>query len=462
MEDKTHRFSRTQKKRTLKASRASKALLLAGLLAAPMLAINAGAITYTDLTWTPQNIVTDTGGNPLYALWSDPSNWSGANVPSVADPVSGNPDKVHFNQNPASIVPCVIDNFAANLGALAIGDWGGGGTVIITNGGSLLAGFSAPGGEWTGIGFPQANCQLYIGTNCSAAFGSHLWVGNGTNNDGTANMGTVIVDGGTVSITNGQLGLGWNGTGGTNYMVVTNGGKVILRNWDNSTLGMPGNNSRGQLDISTSGSVVIGGNASSFFPVLVASGQLTAYGGAGTVSWSYDPVSNTTTLASIPPVTASTPVISAQPTNVIVALGGTATFRVRITNVPCNYQWLFNNKPLTDGNGISGSHTATLTITGVTATEVGIYSVNATNTTSSTSWAMSSGAALSTEAISFYPVVTINGIPGNTYEVDYTTSLVAPVTWTPLTTVTLTGPTQFVVDSSSPMSNNRFYRVVQH
>ena len=74
----------------------------------------------------------------------------------------------------------------------------------------------------------------------------------------------------------------------------------------------------------------------------------------------------------------------------------------------------------------------------------------------------STGASLSTEAVSFYPVVTINGIPGNTYEVDYANSVTPPVTWTPLTTVTLTTFTQFVVDSSSPMSNTRFYRVIQH
>ncbi|HVV73803.1 MAG TPA: hypothetical protein VHI52_20230, partial [Verrucomicrobiae bacterium] len=114
-----------------------------------------------------------------------------------------------------------------------------------------------------------------------------------------------------------------------------------------------------------------------------------------------------------------------------------------------------------DGNGISGAQTSKLTISGVAAASVGIYSVYATNTTSSTSWALSSAVSLSTEAISFYPVITINGIPGNTYQVDYTTSLTPPVTWTPLATVTLAAPSQFVVDSGSPMSNNRFYRVVQ-
>jgi hypothetical protein len=465
MEDQAPQFNlnETDMKGIIKPSGAFKSLLVAGWLAVPMLGLNANAITYTDIQWTPINILYDDGGMP-YALWSDPANWSMGNVPSVADPTTGNPDKLHFNQ-PQGGIPCVIDNTAAYLGAIAIGDWGpanGYGTIIITNGGSLVAGTVAPGGEWSGLGFPQDTCSLYIGPNCYAAFGSHLWVGNGTNSSGFANSGTLIVNGGTLCITNGQLGVGWNGTGGTNFMVVSNNATVILRNWASQTLGMPANNSYGQLDISTGGTIIISNqNATTFFPGLVTSGQLTAYGGAGTVAWSYDPAHNTTTLYSIAPVTASTPVFSGQPTNVIVAVGGTATFKVTVSNVSCTYQWLFNNQPLADGNGVSGSKTAILTITGATAANVGLYSVYATNTTSAAFWAQSSAASLTTEAISFYPVVTINGIPGNTYEVDYTTSMAAPVTWTPLTTVTLGGTTQFVVDSSSPMSNNRFYRVVQ-
>ena len=450
-------LNKTDRKNTLKSSRRFKSLVVAGLLAAPMLAMNARAATYTDLQWTPNNILTDDAGNP-YALWSEPINWSLGSVPSLNDPTSGNPDKVHFN----GIVPCYIDNYAAELGALAIGDWGaGGGTVIITNGGSLRAGFVS--GEWTGVGFPTQNkATLYVGPNSTASFGSHLWVGNGTNANGQDTTSTVIVDGGTLNILNGQLGVGWNGQGGTNYIFVTNNATVNLRNWDPQTLGGPGVNSvRGQMEISTGGKVVINGNYVNSFAALVTSGQLTAYGGAGTVSWNYDGTANKTTLSSIPPVTASTPVIVTQPTNRVVSAGTPATFSVVVQNVPCNYQWLFNNQPLTDGNGVSGSHTANLTIASVAAANVGNYSVYATNTTSATSWALSSVASLSTEAISFYPVITITGVIGNTYEVDYTTSLAAPVTWTPLTTVTLGATTQFVVDSSSPMNNSRFYRVVQ-
>jgi hypothetical protein len=69
---------------------------------------------------------------------------------------------------------------------------------------------------------------------------------------------------------------------------------------------------------------------------------------------------------------------------------------------------------------------------------------------------------LTTEAFSFYPVITVTGVPSNTYDVDYTTSLTPPVTWTLMTTITLGGTTQLVVDTASPMNNTRFYRVVQH
>jgi hypothetical protein len=426
---------------------------MAGLLAAPMLAFDARAITYTDETWTPVNLLPD----GTSAAWDDFNNWSLGVVPVEVDPNNTNNSiKVHFNQNAASILPCIIDGVAATPGALVVGDWGGGGTLVVTNGGSLRAGFANPGGEWTGVGFPNGPGVLYVGTNSTASFGSHLWVGQGTGAEGT-----VIVDGGTLSILNGQLGVSWNGTGGTNYIVVTNGAKVYLRNWDSHTLGQPGNAaSRGQMEISSGGAVIVNGNASSYFPTLVTNGQLTAYGGTGTVSWSFDPVANTTTVVGVPPANANTPVFSAQPTNAIVALGGTATFSVTVGNVACNYQWLFNNQPLADGNGISGSKTANLTIANVTAASSGIYSVWATNKNVSTEAVQSSGASLSTEAFSFYPVVTITGIPGNTYRVDYTTSMAAPVTWTPLTTTTLNAASQFVVDSSSPMSNNRFYRVV--
>jgi hypothetical protein len=145
-----------------------------------------------------------------------------------------------------------------------------------------------------------------------------------------------------------------------------------------------------------------------------------------------------------------------------VTLGGTANFSVTIANVPCTYQWYFNNQPLTDGTGISGSKTAKLTLSNVSTASAGVYSVYATNSSKADFFVHSAGASLTTEAFNFYPVITVTGVSGNTYDVNYTTSMTPPVTWTRLTTITLGAGAMQVVDTTSPMSNTRFYRVVQH
>ena len=131
---------------------------------------------------------------------------------------------------------------------------------------------------------------------------------------------------------------------------------------------------------------------------------------------------------------------------------------------PFSYQWLFNSAPLSDGDGISGSHTATLTVGNFTAAETGIYSVVATNANPASqndrNYGSSLGVSVSAESFNLYPVITINGVNGSSYLVQYTTSLTPPVTWTTLTTVTAgAGPIQ-VVDTATPLSVQRFYQVI--
>ena len=61
------------------------------------------------------------------------------------------------------------------------------------------------------------------------------------------------------------------------------------------------------------------------------------------------------------------PVVTTQPIAATVALGGTATFYVGTTPAASTYEWTLNNNVLSDVPGhISGSGTATLTITGAT------------------------------------------------------------------------------------------------
>lgn len=440
-----------------------KALLVAGLLATPMLASNALAQGQEDNHWSPVDTLTDGFGNQ-YAYFNDANNWSLASVPSYTDPNNGDNERVIINGTlgtPGTYVACIITN-NVNLYQIIMGDDGtaGGGGLIITNGAQVQAGVGS--GQWTGVGFPNGPSTLYVGPGCNLTCGSHLWVGQGTNNGNPAS-GTVIIDGGSLNIPNGQLGVGWNGTGGTNFITLTNGGKVYLQQWAAPTLGAPGNNSLGILNLADNQSQVVITNVDdNDFAQLETSNQLLSYGGQGTVQSSYNPTLRVTILSAVPPVTTNTPVIYSQPSNAVVSLGGTATFFVGISNVPVTYQWLFNGNPLTNGSGISGAQTATLTISGVTLAEIGGYSVVATNTTHLDQYVVSQTAGLSTTGINLYPVITINGIPNGTYVTEYTTSLTPPVTWIPFATNTLGSFAPFyVVDTTSPMSVKRFYMTVQ-
>ncbi|HEV2208129.1 MAG TPA: immunoglobulin domain-containing protein [Verrucomicrobiae bacterium] len=440
-----------------------KALLVAGLLAAPLLASNARAQGQEDNHWAPVNVFVDGNGNQ-YAYFDEAINWSLGSVPTYTDAGNGNNERVIINGTlgiAGTYVACYMTN-NANLYQIIMGYDGtvGGGNLVLTNGAQVQAGVGS--GQWTGIAFPNGPSTLYIGPGCNFTCGSHLWVGQGTNNGNPA-VGTVIIDGGSLNIPNGQLGVGWNGTGGTNFLTLTNGGKAYLQQWAGQTLGQPGNNSLGILDLADNQSEVIITNVNANdFTQLEANNQLVAYGGQGTVQSTFNPTLGVTILHAVPPVTTNTPVISSQPSNVVVSVGGTATFFVGISNVPVTYQWLFNGNPLANGGGISGAQTATLTISGVTPAEVGNYSVVATNTTHLDQYVTSQSAGLSTTGINLYPVITINGIPNATYVTEYTTSLTPPVTWIPFATNTLGSFAPFyIVDTSTPMSVKRFYQTIQ-
>jgi len=436
-----------------------KAPLLAGLLAGPILAFNAMAI---DNVWSPIDTFSNPDGSQ-YAYFNDANNWSLGEVPTYTNPGDGTAERVIINGTlglPGDYVACVITNDTGSLNQLIMGDNGssGGGTLVVTNGANVS--FGVGSGQWTGVGFPNGPSTLYIGPGCTFTCGSHLWVGQGTNNGNPAE-GTVVVDGGTLSIPNGQLGVGWNGSGGTNELIVTNGGSVYLQQWAAPTLGEPGNASLGILNIADYQSKVVITNVNdNDFTQLEASGQLIAYGGLGKITVTHNPVAGTTTLGAIAPTNATTPFFSVQPSNAVVSPGGNASFTAQASNVGVNYQWFFDGNPLGDGNGISGSHTATLTITGVTPAEVGVYSVVATNSSVPSQFTSSLQASLSTTAISLYPVITILGVPGNTYVTSYSTTVNG--TYIPFSTNTINSFAPFyLVDTNTPLAITRFYQTVQ-
>ncbi len=151
------------------------------------------------------------------------------------------------------------------------------------------------------------------------------------------------------------------------------------------------------------------------------------------------------------------PVITTQPAQTTVSAGATAHFTVAVSNpTGVSYQWQLYNTNLNNGGEFSGVTTPTLTVTGVSAADVGHYRVLCSNTSGSV---YSSDATLAIVGANFYPVIAINGKKGDTYEVDYSTA-VAPTTWIPWSTNKLTASPTLVIDTSSPNSNSRFYRAV--
>jgi hypothetical protein len=329
---------------------------------------------------------------------------------------------------------------------------------LINNGAHFQAGFSGFGDSWTGIGFVAGPGTLIIGPGSDATFGGHLWVGQGP-----STQGTVVVNGGTLHLPAGELGVSWNGNPGvTNYIYVTNNASVYLRDWAPQTLGQPGSPGNiGIMDIGAGSQVVITNNALNFMPVLIASNQLIAFDGLGTISAVYNPGNNTTVLTALAPQGPTTPQFSLNPSNSIVGLGGTATLTASASPAT-GYQWMFNSAPLTNGNGISGATTATLTVANFSAAETGVYTVVATNSAASPSdrgYTTSAAATVSADSFNLYPVITINGVNGSTYVSQYATSVSGP--YTSFSTNTAGAGPITVVDKTSPLSLSKFYRVTQ-
>jgi hypothetical protein len=218
------------------------------------------------VTWDPALNFPDVNG-----LWNVSSNWSGGVGPS-------NVTFVTFNVTDA--IPCTVTN-AAFASVSRIGLNGPGGTLIITNGGSLVC--SNPD-EWNSIGMNNTGLMV-VENGGSASFGQHLWIGF----DATAD-GTLIMNGGTVSV--GQMfGLGWNGGKGT---ALINGGTLNLSQLS------PTDSIKGAsvLNVAGTGKVVINGDQQASVSNYISAGKITANGGP-TVFYSYDPGANKTTISAV-------------------------------------------------------------------------------------------------------------------------------------------------------------------
>ncbi len=217
-------------------------------------------------TWNPALAFPNADG-----LWNVSSNWSGGITPS----------NVTFTYlNVADAIPCVVNN-AAFANVVRIGLNGPGGTMIITNGGSLVT--SHPE-EWNSVGMNNTG-MLVVATGGSASYAFHLWIGFDPGADGM-----LIMNGGTVSVT-GMFGLGWNG--GTGHANI-NGGTLNLNQWH------PTDSIKGTsvLDVAGTGKVVINGNWFTSVGNYISAGRITANGGPN-VFYFYDSNVNKTTISAV-------------------------------------------------------------------------------------------------------------------------------------------------------------------
>ena len=223
--------------------------------------INVGKTTVypSGLVLSPAQAVWNPALNPSSTgWWSEIGNWfTPAGV--AINMVPG--DTTHVLFNIADAIPCMVSNAVVARYVDMGNSTGPGGTLIVTNGGSLTTGTD----NWTAVGY-SSNALMVVESGASVNFGYHLWIGF----DPTAD-GTFILNGGTASV-GGMFGLGWNGGKGTAQI---NGGTLNLAQW-HDTDSIKG---ASVMDLTGTATVLITGNHVTSISNYVANGKITANGG---------------------------------------------------------------------------------------------------------------------------------------------------------------------------------------
>ena len=150
------------------------------------------------------------------------------------------------------------------------------------------------------------------------------------------------------------------------------------------------------------------------------------------------------------------PVVLSQPASQVGYWGMSATFNVQARGTPpLAYTWLKNGAPIANATNSS------LSLTNLQAGDAATYSVGISN---------GYGGVLSQPAnlivnpsgisLALYAGVTIQGVVGLTYGIQYNTDLSNTNNWHGIANVTLGAPTQLWFDIQSANQQQRYYRVV--
>jgi hypothetical protein len=150
------------------------------------------------------------------------------------------------------------------------------------------------------------------------------------------------------------------------------------------------------------------------------------------------------------------PTVTTEPTSQVGYWGKDVTFTVTAGGTePFSYQWQWNGVP------IAGATESSLVLTNLQATNAGIYSVVVTDAHSSIT---SSNAYLTVNpagvSLALYAGITIDGVVGLTYGIQYTTNLSDTNSWQGIANITLSVPTELWFDVQPANRAKRFYRVV--
>ncbi len=146
----------------------------------------------------------------------------------------------------------------------------------------------------------------------------------------------------------------------------------------------------------------------------------------------------------------SPPSILVQPMNATAIANGSVTLSVTASGDGLSYQWLFN------GTNLAGANGSTLTLSNLTASMAGVYSVVVSNAVDSVT---SAPATLSLVNLQMFAGLTIVGQAGGIYQIDFRNDL-NNTNWFNITNIALPSSPYLFIDTDSPQYPIRFYRAV--
>jgi hypothetical protein len=150
------------------------------------------------------------------------------------------------------------------------------------------------------------------------------------------------------------------------------------------------------------------------------------------------------------------PYIMVQPRSQVGYWGKSVMFTVTAGgSAPLSYQWRKTSVPI---GGATGS---SLVLTNLQLADTGNYSVVISNSVSSVT---SSNAYLTMNpagvSLALYSGITIDGVVGLTYGIQYSTDLTSTNGWRGMANVTLGAPTELWFDVYPASKPQRYYRIV--